>query len=136
MEVTQEQIELMMISELADEILHNALHIRPTYDGKWPEVPRNKLLTVSLGNATEWRIGLFDTRPGRCLVAIERKGAFEFPTAHFLHATYIEEKLNLLNGDAMNIADFLNTQFKNEEGMSRKQGYYHSAYSKLPIDEE
>jgi hypothetical protein len=106
------------------------MNIRPTSEGKWPEVPLNVLLTVSLGNATQWNIGLFETTRGRCLVVIERKGAFNFSAPDFLHYGYVQEKLGLMNGDAMNVADFLNAQHIFNQGLKQeiKQGYYNPAF--------
>lgn len=96
--------------------------------GKWPIIPPNKLIRTSVGNGTEWRVGLFKTRPGKCLVAIERKGCFEFITGQFYSWDYVAEKLNMSESDARNIADFLNTQIGDKNYAEVKQGTYHSAY--------
>lgn len=94
---------------------------------KWPliatEFDKVYLNYIDLGNVTMFRLSMFKTlipRPG-LFVAIERIGAFFFGLDKFLHLNYVAEKL-FLNGDAGQVADFLNTQLEIE---CKQQGHYY-----------
>ncbi len=68
---------------------------------------------VALGNGTAFRIlAVWCTEfPGRgpvLAVGVEERSFFAFQ--HFVHWSYLQEKMKLLNGDARNLADWVNTQ--------------------------
>ena len=86
---------------------------------------------LNLGNGTIFRIGAFFTcvqingpRNG-FFVAIEDKGAFLFSEELPLDFQYVAEKLNLMESDARNMADWINAQL----GFNAdNQGIYTRAY--------
>lgn len=93
----------------------------------WPnlmDIHDNVLCRIALGNGTAYTIGMMwvdENGDGdmSLLTSIIDKGAYMF--SHYVHYSYAEEKLNLLNWDAMNMADFINRQL----GLSGKcQGKY------------
>lgn len=65
------------------------------------------LHTVALGNASQFEVCLFRTRMG-LVVGIIGKGCYKFNIRP--DAGYIEEKLKVRDGDAMNMADFVQCQ--------------------------
>jgi hypothetical protein len=76
--------------------------------------------SVALGNGTQWRFGAFFTPGGKLFVGIEEHGAYVFDG--FVHFTYAMEKFHILNGDAMNVADWINAQIFEPEQI--QQGHY------------
>jgi hypothetical protein len=77
-------------------------------------------VNIALGNGTMFQVG-FIRNEGSFFIGIMGKGAYTF--SHFAHWDYVANKLNLLEGDARNLADFINTQVLALEGFN-KQGYY------------
>lgn len=65
---------------------------------------------LSLGNITMYRTVAFFSSPFRFFVGLERKGCFFFPCEGKIHPDYVVEKLNVMPGDARNIADWINIQ--------------------------
>lgn len=66
---------------------------------------------VALGNGTAYTVGaqwVMEDGENVLLVSVIDKGAYTF--SRFIHWTYAKEKLNLLDWDAQNLADFLNRQ--------------------------
>jgi hypothetical protein len=91
--------------------------IRPNQAGVFPTVGAG-VFSVALGNMSQFRIGIIPNGEG-LFVAVEGIGAYEF--FGYAHRSYIEEKLDILDGDAANLADFINDQL---EPGSQRQGYY------------
>ena len=98
------------------------LNMRPNKIGAEKRWPKYDIETfygdLSLGNATMFRIGCFWTK-GRLFLAIEGRGAYTFH--NWVHRGYVQEKIGLMEGDAANVADFLNAQLGHPEDL---QGYY------------
>ncbi len=93
---------------------------------------------VALGNGTAFKVfGAWCSDFGRgpvIAVGVEERGFFAF--SHFVHYSYLMEKMKLLNGDASNLADWINTQldFYSPENA---QGVYHPPYVEkrvVPLD--
>lgn len=82
--------------------------IRPNAKGIFPSVLTNVLLPVALGNFTQYRILVAPTSRG-VFVSVDGVGAYEF--SGFAHWGYVMEKIKLKHdGDATNLADFINDQ--------------------------
>jgi hypothetical protein len=64
--------------------------------------------SVALGNGTQWLFTAVWLPSGWLMVAIDEHGSYRFNG--FVHWSYAMEKLGLLNGDAMNVADWINAQ--------------------------
>ncbi len=95
---------------------------RPNADNTFDRRPSTFFYgNVALGNMTMYKIATTMLRNGYLFIAIENKGCYEFE--HFAHANYVQDKLRLMEGDAGNIADFINDQFPNRE-MTERQGRY------------
>ena len=76
---------------------------------------------VALGNGTQYRFRMF-WHGEWLVVAILEKGAYEFDG--YVHWAYAMEKLGLkFEGDAQNVADFINDQFQNKEPRERQGSY-------------
>jgi len=75
---------------------------------------------VALGNGTQFAIALMFVE-GRLIVGIEGYGCYGF--AIQVGDTYVAEKLRIMLGDAMNVADLINTQI-NGKPLSKRQGRY------------
>ncbi len=85
------------------------MSIRPTIDGKFPKLDLPFYGDVSLGNSTQYKVGMFKTVSGRLFVGVEGKPCYTF--GNWCHYSYAAEKLGLrFEGDARNIADFINSQ--------------------------
>lgn len=87
---------------------------------RWDKVVKDGPLSCDLvlGNATQYKAHMFWSSK-RLVVAIEGRGCYTFE--HYAHWTYVQDKLDLLDGDAMNIADFINVQLGLKEA---EQGEY------------
>jgi len=94
--------------------------IRPNKLGVFPRLETG-VHQVCLGNSSMFNIGIFaETFP--LFVAIESHGAYGFGVT--AHAGYVKDKLKLrFEGDAANIADFINDQLY-EPGSIERQGEY------------
>lgn len=85
------------------------MSIRPNSQGQFPQVNTPFYGDVSLGNSTQYKIGIFRCVNGRLFVGVEGRGCYTF--GNWCHYSYAAEKLNLkFEGDARNIADFINCQ--------------------------
>lgn len=105
---------------------------------KWPKVLDYNNLDqppliawIDLGNGTMFRIFAFFShggtkrpRPG-LVVAIERVGSFFFALHRALTHVYVSEKLNVPEGDARALADWINVQLGHE---FPQQGEYNKDY--------
>ena len=80
--------------------------VRPTDQGKWPEIDLPYYGQVSLGNATQFRMMLNRLTDGKIHISIEGRGAYAFDA--WVHVSYAMEKLGLFEADAANVADLLN----------------------------
>lgn len=96
----------------------------------WPDLESVTLdggvyVRIALGNGTAYNVGLHwvdEDGEDVLLVSVIDKGAYTF--SGMVHYSYAMEKLNLLNWDAMNLADFINVQL----GLTGKpQGKYMNA---------
>ena len=63
---------------------------------------------IALGNGTQWIFTALWLPDDWLMVAIDEHGSYRFQG--FVHWSYSMEKLGLLNGDAMNVADWINAQ--------------------------
>ena len=82
---------------------------------------------VTLGNGTMFKVFAAYVKQNRIFVGIERHQCYTFDS--WVHYGYVMEKLGLLNGDAMNIADWINCQL----GCflpDREQGVYYDCHRK------
>lgn len=87
--------------------------IRPKKDGKFDVIAgMYDYFNLALGNSTMFRVGVLLTEEGGIFIGVEGKGAYTF--GHFAHWTYVAEKLKLAEGDARNLADFINAQLHDE----------------------
>lgn len=86
--------------------------IRPDSTGRFPKVTLPFYGPVALGNGTQWTFSVVPGGNG-IVVSIEGRGSYSF--GHFVHWTYASEKLGLMQGDAENVADFVNDQLGVEE---------------------
>ncbi len=75
---------------------------------------------ISLGNMTEYTVGMFRPKPTVLFVGIEYRGAYTFE--NWAHWNYVREKLNLQEADARNMADLIN--FINNHRDRSAQGRY------------
>ncbi len=80
--------------------------IRPNKNGIFPKLEPG-LHGVAIGNGSRFDIGIIHS-DGDIFVAIERHGAYRF--GHHVHPSYVWQKLNVIEGDAENIADLINDQ--------------------------
>jgi len=82
--------------------------IRPTSKGVFPIV-EDGLHQVALGNATQFEIAIMRADRGLFIGIIGKKcytfGPFK------AHPAYVQEKLGVMEADANNIADFINSQY-------------------------
>lgn len=94
--------------------------IRPNANGEFEFIDKDQgCFNLALGNMTMFQIGfIHDT--DFFFIGVCGKGAYTF--THFAHWAYVAEKLKLMEGDARNLADFINTQIIVDE--FEKQGYY------------
>lgn len=101
------------------------MSIRPNRLGQFPKLLLPFYGDVSLGNGTQYKIGMFICPNGRLFVGVENKGAYTFGS--WCHHSYAKEKLNLrFEGDARNIADLINCQLGHPlefEGVACQGGY-------------
>jgi len=101
------------------------IRMRPTKDGIWSLKPKPFYGELPLGNGTLFTVGAFELGfDGRLFVGIEGHGAYTFNG--FVSWNYAAEKLGLLEGDARNVADWINAQLNiNIIGSGRgPQGFY------------
>ncbi len=82
-------------------------NIKPNAKGIFPMVPRNELISLSLGNGSRFTV-LVNVGASGMFVAVETKGAYTFCCV--AHSAYVADKLNLLEGDAECMARFINDQ--------------------------
>ncbi len=107
-------------------------YIFPHKEGnRWDKLPiSNKpfICDLSLGNCTMYRtVAFFTSFPYRFFVGLESKGCFFFPCEGKIHPEYVIEKLNLMPGDAANIADWINVQL----GIAAEEyGHYYIFHDK------
>lgn len=109
--------------------------VRPSPEGRFPAVLSHDRLDtfygdIALGNGTQWKFFLAltpEVNP-RVFVGIELHGAYAFDD--FAETFYVAEKLGLLPGDAMNVADLINDQFPamRPEWAKIRQGNYDSRF--------
>jgi hypothetical protein len=95
--------------------------IRPNLAGAFPRLPSAEPVEVALGNGSQFTIAIVPN-DGRVLIAVEGKGAYTF--GHTAHPSYVQEKLKVMNGDAVNLADLINDQLF-EPGSIPRHGYYY-----------
>jgi hypothetical protein len=98
--------------------------IRPTSTGVFP-VLEDGLHHVALGNMTQYEIAIIRSAP-HLFIGIVGKKCYTFGPFR-AHPSYVQEKLGLLEGDANNMADFINSQygFSATPGRIEYHGYYH-----------
>lgn len=99
--------------------------IRPTKSGVFPRLETG-VHQVALGNSTQFTIGIIHAGVhGQCglFVGVEARGCYHF--ANRADRGYVMDKLKLdpFDGDAANIADFINDQ-NFEPGEIERQGTY------------
>lgn len=98
--------------------------IRPTSKGVFPIV-EDGLHQVALGNATQFEIAIMRADRGLFIGIIGKKcytfGPFK------AHPAYVQEKLGIMEADANNVADFINSQygFSATPGQIEYHGYYY-----------
>jgi hypothetical protein len=95
--------------------------IRPTKEGKWPILGNGAPFRgqVALGNMTQYKMTLWHCEDG-LVIAIDERGAYSFNS--YSHWAYVQDKLGLkYEGDARNIADLINDQFRE---LCDRQGEY------------
>jgi len=73
---------------------------------------------IALANVSQLTVGILPLKTG-LFIGVEGRGAYEF--GGFVHWNYAMTKLNLHQGDAENLADFLNAQLGHDENL---QGRY------------
>ena len=96
---------------------------RPNRQGKFNIVSTPFYGDVSLGNFTQYKVGIFRCANRRLFVGVEGNGAYTFEG--WCHYGYVAEKLGLkFEGDARNMADFINCQLGIEH---KQQGTYDSS---------
>lgn len=96
--------------------------IRPNHQGLFPRLGLG-VHDVALGNGTQFRIGIVPSFAGSIMVGVIGRGCYEF--THHVHASYVAEKLNLMDGDAANMADFINDNLYQQSAyVSKRQGHY------------
>lgn len=103
--------------------------IRPTSKGVFP-VLEDGIHHVALGNMTQYEIAVMRSKPS-LFVGIVGKGCYTF--GPFLaHPSYVQEKLEILEGDANNMADFINSQygFNATPGRIEYHGHYYESLTK------
>lgn len=81
--------------------------VRPNPSGQFPMIPRDELVSLSLGNGSRFTVLVHVGQYGM-FVAVENYGAYTFSTT--AHAGYVASKLKLLEGDAERMAQFINDQ--------------------------
>ncbi len=98
--------------------------IRPTSTGVFP-VLEDGLHHVALGNMTQYEIAIIRSTQ-HLFIGIIGKKCYRFGPFR-AHPSYVQEKLGLLEGDANNMADFINSQygFSATPGRIEYHGYYH-----------
>jgi len=87
---------------------------------------------ISLGNGTQFKVNLI-FNDDRLILGIYNKGCYEF--SHFVHYSYLKEKLNLLDADAKNLADFINVQLDVPSYQQLEQGIYHDEFCRSVVYE-
>jgi len=102
---------------------------------KWPKIVNSYFFPqchwIDLGNGTMFRIGAFYTTPNfggpreGLFVSIEDKGSFLFAIDFAISFQYVSERLNLMEPDARNIADWINAQLEHDVN---QQGIYYKSY--------
>lgn len=80
---------------------------RPNVEGRFERLALPFYGAVALGNGTQYRISAF-RQGSRLVVGIETHGTYTFGA--FVHWAYAAEKLQLLQSDAENVADWINDQ--------------------------
>lgn len=102
--------------------------LRPNLTGqRWPKLMLPFMGEIALGNMTQFRFAILaDPINGGVFVAVEGKGAYGFPFG--VMADYVEEKLDVLDADAANIADLINAQSNDPRWAMPEQGRYESAF--------
>lgn len=98
--------------------------IRPTSKGVFP-VLEDGVHHVALGNMTQFQIAIMRSAP-LMFVGIVGKKCYIFSPIP-AHPSYVQEKLGLLEGDANNVADLINSQYGFSAAPSgvEHHGYYH-----------
>jgi len=100
--------------------------VRPNTRGEWTYLfttEKTFIGSVALGNATQYQVFMIKDEMDRLYVAVMGRGAYEF-SGH-AHPSYVQQKLGLkFEGDASNLADFINTQ--NGSYSYEKYGQYDS----------
>ena len=80
--------------------------IRPSAEGLFPKLDTG-VHGVALANGSRFDIGIIHCDDG-VFIAVERHGAYRF-TNHAV-PSYVGSKLDLMEGDAENMADLINDQ--------------------------
>lgn len=85
--------------------------LRPNPQGVFPIAPHGTPFDLALGNGTQHRVLLAMDSGGYLFVAVMGRGAYRFCTN--AHPSYVMEKLGMkpYEGDAANLADFINDQY-------------------------
>lgn len=80
----------------------------------WPKVwyrDRSYVANLQMGNGTAFVVCIAPVSASHAFVGVVGHGAALLVQNWKLDAGYVAEKLDLLNGDAANLVDFLNVQF-------------------------
>jgi hypothetical protein len=87
--------------------------VRPDASGTFPVV--EGLRSVALGNGSQFEVSVSkcSDSAGR-VIGVLGHGCYVFRS--WVHWTYAKQKLNLLDGDALNMADFINCQLNGNPG--------------------
>lgn len=98
--------------------------IRPISKGVFPSV-KDGIHEVALGNMSQFRIAVMRSAP-HLFIGIEGKGCYTFGP-FIAHPAYVQEKLKIMEGDANNVADFINSQygFNSNPGKFTYHGMYY-----------
>jgi len=99
--------------------------IRPTSKGVFP-ILEDGIHNVALGNMTQYEIAIM--RSTHLFIGIIGKKCYTFGPFR-AHPSYVQEKLGILEADADNIADFINSQhgFSATPGRIEYHGHYYES---------
>lgn len=113
-------------------MLIKTIELTPCKTGKRWYIVKNAIdnpiiLSLNLGNGTAFRVIFFRfIQQYRLFVGIEGKGCFLFrESKNYVSPKYVAEKLNLEEGDADNLADWLNAQLNVN---AKEFGYYNDIF--------
>jgi hypothetical protein len=103
--------------------------IRPTSKGVFPVI-EDGIHHVALGNMTQYEIAIMRSAPNMFIGIIGKK-CYRFGPFR-AHPSYVQEKLGILEADADNIADLINSQygFHATPGRVEYHGHYHESLTR------